>query len=170
VTAAASAREVLAAGVDVIPLTRVEALLVLAGSAEAVGDISGADAWARQALDEAADTLLVQPFVVAAPGPLRTAVDRVVAGRHDELAAAIGAHLGRRPLVDEPAPLVSPLTDRELAILTALATMQSNAEIAAELFVSVNTVKAHLKSLFRKLEVGTRRGAVRRGRDLGLLP
>jgi LuxR family maltose regulon positive regulatory protein len=65
---------------------------------------------------------------------------------------------------------VTPLTDRELAILTALATMQSNAEIAAELFVSVNTVKAHLKSLFRKLEVGTRRGAVRRGRDLGLLP
>jgi len=170
VTAAASAREVLASGVDVIPLTRVEALLVLAGSSEAVGDVTGADAWARQALDEATAPLLVQPFVVAASGPLRTAVDRVVAGRHDQLATAIGTHLGRRALADEPAPLVSPLTDRELAILTALATMQSNAEIAAELFVSVNTVKAHLKSLFRKLEVGTRRGAVRRGRDLGLLP
>jgi LuxR family transcriptional regulator, maltose regulon positive regulatory protein len=143
---------------------------VLAGTSEAVGDTAGADSWARQALDEAAGTGVVQPFVVAGPPSLRTAVDRVVAGRHDELATAIGTHLVRRPPEVEPAPLVTPLTDRELAILTALATMQSNAEIAAELFVSVNTVKAHLKSLFRKLEVGTRRGAVRRGRDLGLLP
>ncbi|GIG23421.1 transcriptional regulator [Cellulomonas chitinilytica] len=171
VTAAvAAAREVLAAGVDLLPLTRVEALLVLAGTAELVGDTAGADAWTRQALDEAADARLVQPFVVRGPAPLRSAVDRAVARRSDELAVAIGGHLGRGAPVTEPTPLVMALTDRELVILTALATMQSNAEIAGELFVSVNTVKAHLKSVFRKLDVTTRRGAVRRGRDLGLLP
>ncbi|MBO9553405.1 LuxR C-terminal-related transcriptional regulator [Cellulomonas sp.] len=165
-----AAREVLEAGVDVLPLTRVEVMLVLAGTAEAAGDTTGADAWTRQALAEAAESRLVQPFVVRGPAPLRSAVDRVVARRTDDLASAIEAHLGRGAPVTEPTPLVMALTDRELVILTALATMQSNAEIADELFVSVNTVKAHLKSVFRKLDVTTRRGAVRRGRDLGLLP
>jgi LuxR family maltose regulon positive regulatory protein len=47
--------------------------------------------------------------------------------------------------------------------------MKSNAEIAEEYFVSVNTVKAHLKSLYRKLDVDSRRAAVHRARDLGLL-
>jgi LuxR family maltose regulon positive regulatory protein len=67
-----------------------------------------------------------------------------------------------------PAP-VDPLTDREITVLQLLPTMLSNAEIADELFVSVNTVKAHLKGLYRKLGVTSRRAAVERGRGLGLL-
>jgi LuxR family maltose regulon positive regulatory protein len=47
--------------------------------------------------------------------------------------------------------------------------MMSNHEIASELFVSVNTVKTHLKSIYRKLDVMDRRDAVRRGRELELL-
>jgi LuxR family maltose regulon positive regulatory protein len=47
--------------------------------------------------------------------------------------------------------------------------MMSNQEIAAELFVSVNTVKTHLKAIYRKLDVEDRRGAVRRARELSLL-
>jgi LuxR family maltose regulon positive regulatory protein len=66
--------------------------------------------------------------------------------------------------------LLEPLTNREQSVLQLLPTMMSNSEIADELFVSVNTVKAHLKALFRKLDVGSRRGAVHRGRELGLLP
>ena len=46
--------------------------------------------------------------------------------------------------------------------------MSSNAEIAEEMYVSVNTIKAHLKSLYRKLEVLSRRAAVRRARELYL--
>ena len=68
-----------------------------------------------------------------------------------------------------PAPLLEPLSDRELAVLRYLPTMMSNAEIAAEMFVSVNTVKTHLKHVYRKLDVTDRRDCVRRGRELRLL-
>ena len=47
--------------------------------------------------------------------------------------------------------------------------MSSNAEVAEEMYVSVNTIKAHLKSLYRKLEVSSRRAAVRRARELNLI-
>lgn len=70
----------------------------------------------------------------------------------------------------ESTPLVEPLTERELAVLQLLPSMQSNLEIAEEMFVSVNTVKVHLKTLYRKLDVPNRRSAVRRSRVLGLLP
>jgi LuxR family transcriptional regulator, maltose regulon positive regulatory protein len=54
-------------------------------------------------------------------------------------------------------------------ILRFLPTMMTNTEIASELYVSVNTVKAHLKHIFRKLDVDTRRQAAHRARELGLL-
>jgi LuxR family maltose regulon positive regulatory protein len=47
--------------------------------------------------------------------------------------------------------------------------MMSNAEIAGEMFVSVNTVKTHLKHVYRKLDVADRRDCVKRARDLRLL-
>lgn len=65
--------------------------------------------------------------------------------------------------------LTEPLTERELVVLRFLPTMMTNSEIAAELFVSVNTVKAHLKRIFRKLGVPSRREAVHRAREIGLL-
>jgi LuxR family maltose regulon positive regulatory protein len=68
-----------------------------------------------------------------------------------------------------PAPLLDPLSERELAVLRFLPTMLSNAEIAGELFVSVNTVKTHVKHVYRKLDVNDRRSAVERARELQLL-
>jgi LuxR family maltose regulon positive regulatory protein len=47
--------------------------------------------------------------------------------------------------------------------------LETNDEIAAALYISVNTVKAHAKSVFRKLDVSSRREAVKRGRALGLI-
>jgi LuxR family maltose regulon positive regulatory protein len=66
--------------------------------------------------------------------------------------------------------LAEPLSEREEAILRYLPTMMSNHEIAGELFVSVNTVKTHLKAIYRKLDASGRREAVQRGRELGLMP
>ncbi len=61
------------------------------------------------------------------------------------------------------------LTDRELAVLRYLPTQLSQREIAAELYVSLNTVKTHCSAIFRKLGVTDRASAVQAARDLGVL-
>ncbi len=61
------------------------------------------------------------------------------------------------------------MSRREHDVLERLAGMMSTEEIAADLYVSVNTVKTHLKSVYRKLAVNRRNEAVRRARDLKLL-
>jgi ATP/maltotriose-dependent transcriptional regulator MalT len=63
---------------------------------------------------------------------------------------------------------VVPLTTRETEVLKLLAQLCSNEEIAADLVLSLNTVKTHMRSLFQKLSVSRRADAVRRGRALGL--
>jgi LuxR family maltose regulon positive regulatory protein len=88
------------------------------------------------------------------------------------LAAAIDAlDRGGR---DAPRPgatlLAVPLSEREQSILRYLPTMMSNREIAAELLVSVNTVKTHLKAIYRKLGAPSRRDAVDRAREFELIP
>ncbi len=65
--------------------------------------------------------------------------------------------------------LVEPLTDRELTILRALAGSASRREIGAALYLSINTIKAYSKSLYRKLGVNSRSAAVATGRELGLI-
>jgi LuxR family transcriptional regulator, maltose regulon positive regulatory protein len=74
--------------------------------------------------------------------------------------------------VSRPGASVPPgeaLTDRELTILRYLQSILSNVEIAAELSVSVNTVKTHVRNIYRKLHATRRRDAVRRARELHLL-
>ncbi len=65
--------------------------------------------------------------------------------------------------------LVEELTDRELSILRMLPGQASRREIGAALFLSVNTVKAYHKSLYRKLDVSSRHDAVAAARGLGLI-
>ena len=60
------------------------------------------------------------------------------------------------------------LSDRELEVLRLLASRLSQREIAAELYVSFNTVKSHMRAIFRKLGVTSRAEAVARARALGL--
>jgi ATP/maltotriose-dependent transcriptional regulator MalT len=68
-----------------------------------------------------------------------------------------------------PQILVEPLTVRELEILRLVAAGLSNAAVAAQLIVSVGTVKSHLKHIYSKLAVESRTQAVARARKLGLL-
>ena len=69
----------------------------------------------------------------------------------------------------EPAPLPDDLTPREADVLRAIAAGHSNAEIAAELFISEVTVKSHINHLFAKIRARSRAEAVRYAYDHGLV-
>jgi LuxR family maltose regulon positive regulatory protein len=66
-------------------------------------------------------------------------------------------------------PVDLELSERELTILRLLAGELSQREIGTELYISLNTVKGHVRSIFRKLGVTTRAEAVARGRELDLI-
>ena len=66
--------------------------------------------------------------------------------------------------------LPDPLTERELAVLQLLRGPLSRPEIAAELRRSPNTIKTQTQAIYRKLGVSTRRAAITRGLDTGVLP
>jgi LuxR family maltose regulon positive regulatory protein len=106
---------------------------------------------------------------------------RPVLMRHPELASRHRQLLGPGLAVPTavPAPrgapdqadpvIVEQLSTRERDVLRRVAEMLDTADIAAEMYISVNTVKTHLKSIFRKLGASDRREAVRRARQLNLL-
>ncbi|MFL6161088.1 MAG: LuxR C-terminal-related transcriptional regulator [Jatrophihabitantaceae bacterium] len=68
-----------------------------------------------------------------------------------------------------PEPLIQPLTERELEVLRYLSDLLTTDEVAAAMFVSVNTVRTHVRSILQKLAVSRRNEAVRRARQLNLL-
>jgi LuxR family maltose regulon positive regulatory protein len=75
-----------------------------------------------------------------------------------------------RALAGQSVPLIiEQLTEREHEALKHLSGMLSTAEIAAEMYISVNTVKSHLRSIYRKLSAAHRNEAVRRARQLELI-
>jgi len=69
----------------------------------------------------------------------------------------------------QPGAVPVPLTSSELAVLRFLPSHMTNQEIAEALFLSINTVKTHLRSVYRKLAVTTRRQAIARAGKLGIL-
>ena len=64
---------------------------------------------------------------------------------------------------------IDPMSDRELEVLQLLATDLDGPEIARELVVSLSTIRSHTKAIYSKLGVNSRRAAVHRGEELGLL-
>ena len=82
-------------------------------------------------------------------------------------AEALRAQLSRQR--GDARPGASALTAAELRVLPLLVTHLTSQEIAAELFVSVHTIKSQQASLYRKLGTSSRSQAVIRARQLGLL-
>jgi LuxR family transcriptional regulator, maltose regulon positive regulatory protein len=76
----------------------------------------------------------------------------------------------KAPPSDQAAPVFAErLSERECEVLTHASKMLSTAEIATEMFISVNTVKTHFRSIYRKLSATHRSEAVRRARRLQLI-
>jgi LuxR family maltose regulon positive regulatory protein len=115
------------------------------------------------------------PWVFLQAGsPLRDLLARQVrqGTRHRGLVEELLITLDRRAVAWSAAPatpLLEPLSKRELTVLGYLETMLSNEEIAAELFLSTNTIKTHTKSIYRKLGVTRRRHAVSQARAMRLI-
>jgi len=65
--------------------------------------------------------------------------------------------------------LVDPLSERELEVLAHMAGGQKHQEIADQLFVTINTVRTHTKSIYSKLQVNSKTDAINRGRELELI-
>lgn len=65
---------------------------------------------------------------------------------------------------------VEQLTEKEQEVLVHLAELLTTEEIAATMFISVNTVRTHVRNILRKLSAGRRNEAIRRARELGILP
>jgi ATP/maltotriose-dependent transcriptional regulator MalT len=73
------------------------------------------------------------------------------------------------PAAAQQSSIVEPLSERELDVLKMLGTELSGPEIADRLSVSLNTVRTHTKNIYSKLGVNSRRAAVRRAEEAGLL-
>jgi LuxR family maltose regulon positive regulatory protein len=145
-------RSVTYAEADGRPTMLVLALTFLADAELACGTRAAARAALAGARDVVDDGEPVVPFVVSL---LQHAEQRI--GR-DAVRSA-----------NRAGALVEPLTDRELSILRMLTGVASQREIGAALFLSINTVKAYTKSLYRKLGVASRHDAVATARELGLI-
>ncbi|HEY2222557.1 LuxR C-terminal-related transcriptional regulator [Actinomycetospora sp.] len=140
-------------------------------TAAARGDVETALRPLDQALIVAAPQRLRRPFLRRADG-LRALLARRV--RHGTEAAGFAVAVLDRMSGDAAAPNsarvpVSALTRRETVILRYLASTLTNIEIAAELSVSINTVKSHQQTVYRKLGAAGRSDAVRVGRELKML-
>ena len=144
--------------------TRIEVLVLAAVARHAQLNHEGAAASLERALELAGSDSFPVVFLQAG-SPLRDLLARQVrhGTRHRGLVEELRVMLDRRaaaPPESRTAPLLEPLSKRELTVLAYLETMLSTEEIAAELFLSTNTVKTHTKSIYRKLGVTRRRHAV----------
>jgi LuxR family transcriptional regulator, maltose regulon positive regulatory protein len=159
-----------------LPLA-VEAHLLEALAGQELADRAAAVRSLRSALDLAAPEGYRRVFVEGGM-PVRVLLtdhlhwdgthDQLVASLLERLRAVAGADQpGGRP--QAPVPLVVPLSEREQVVLRYLSSRLSAGEIADELYVSLNTVKTHIKSIYRKLDTNRRWDAVKRARQLQLL-
>ena len=152
-------------------LWEVQAWLLEAIARDALGDAGAARRALEHALDLAKPEGLLFPFLLdPAPGLLER--HRRDGTAHAVLISEIlNVLAGRKPvsLPDEPQRLREPLSQAETRVLRYLPTKLSAPEIADQLYLSVNTVKTHMRHLYDKLGVHRRHEAVEQARALGLL-
>ena len=149
----------------------VQSLLVEAIIRDEAGHGAAAERSLERALDLAAHDRILMPFLVDPVPELLERHARRETAHAELISEIIGLKAGVEGTGTDQAAdsLPEPLTVSEVRVLRLLATDLSKREIGNELYVSVNTIKTHVKHLYAKLDVQTRRQAVERARALGLL-
>ena len=172
--AAHTARAALDGGTPMAdPSTAIEIRALGAVAEHRCGDDDVALQLVEQALALAEPQQDLSPFLSVGPALRELLIRRIRAGTaHRALAGELGELLDpqlTRPEDRRSAMALDPLSTREEVVLRYLPTTLSKAEIASEMSVSVNTVKTHMKNIYRKLDVTDRAQAVRRARTLRLV-
>jgi LuxR family maltose regulon positive regulatory protein len=149
-----------------------EACLLQARSLRTLGNRIASGRFVERSLQLANVEGLRQPFLVNAALVRDMLVAQLAAGTSyaniiTDLTGAVTGGPATAPPTRPPG--VDPLTERELIVLRHLRSMMSTTEIASMLCVSANTVKTHVKNVYRKLGVGRRRDAIRRAQEVGLI-
>jgi LuxR family transcriptional regulator, maltose regulon positive regulatory protein len=138
---------------------------------QARGDVSGALVPLKRALLLAEPEDYVRNFADEGPSMavlLEESVKQGIATNYvRQILTAIGEAGIRTPAKQD---MIEPLSERELDVLRLLGTDLDGPEIARELMVSLNTMRTHTKNIYSKLGVNSRRAAVHRALELGLLP
>ena len=152
-------------------VTVVEAHLLAGLAHRELGDQRAASQAAERALALAESDRLVLPFAMTGSAGLLEALPRHQTAHAALLADILDVLHGASPAAQEQSasPPAEELSPGELRVLRYLPTNLSRPEIAGELSVSPNTVSAHIRSIYAKLQVGDRSSAVRRARELRLL-
>ena len=146
--------------------------LLLAAAYDELGDARAAEAAVERALELAEPDGRILPFTLA---PVRALLERH--SRHRTAHASLLSDIldvlaGSSPPTrrqGEPAPVLDELSDAELRVLRYLPSNLKAPEIAAELQVSIHTVKTHVRHIYAKLDAHNRSEAVDRARELALL-
>jgi LuxR family maltose regulon positive regulatory protein len=149
----------------------IQALLLEAIARDGLRDPGAASRALERALDLAEPMGLKLPFLFFPAAQLLERHQRSGTA-HASLVADILALLAGRAATAAATGaqvLEDPLSDSELRVLRYLPTNLPAPEIAAELFVSVNTIRTHMRHIYTKLGVHRRADAVQRARELGLL-
>ena len=157
--------------------TRVSGWLVESERLLAQGQQQQAKSALVQASRLAGAERLRRPFLEA-PVRVRALIreDQDVAGQLNWLGTTNANGICRQPRAAGGAntsthtnPIVVPLTGKEKEVLAHLADLLTTEEMAAAMFVSVNTIRTHVRNIMRKLSASRRNEAVRRARELDLL-
>jgi LuxR family maltose regulon positive regulatory protein len=158
--------------VPMLPSVPVDLWLVDALALDGLMEHEAASRSLEQALELAAPGRLLRPIVSHGQVllPLLRRQSRFGTAHADLIAEACALiEGGGAPARATVSALAEPLSARERQILGYMPTVMSNGDIAKELYLSVNTVKTHVRSIYRKLGVDNRRAAVARAKELRLL-
>jgi LuxR family transcriptional regulator, maltose regulon positive regulatory protein len=147
-----------------------EAQLLDAAAREGLGDHRAAEASIERALGLAEPEGILLPFVLAPVQDLLERLPRHRTAHPTLLRTILDVHAGSSaPSREAPVPLLDELSEAELRVVRYLSSNLKAPEIAAELFVSTNTIRTHLRHIYAKLDAHNRAEAVVRARQLGLL-